>query len=90
MPKGQGKRGPRGPKRPANVVFQSKLETTFKTATNLIGKLQTMQRASVLRNDAELRARYSKFVEAIATRVQACAPSVALETPSETLASWTA
>jgi len=85
----KGKRGPRGPKRPAGVVFGDKMKATFKSATNLIGKLQAMQRHSAVRQDAELRARYGKFVEAIVSRVQACAPSVALESPSETLEAWT-
>lgn len=73
--KGNGEpRKPRQPKREATVIFQGKMKAAVGTATNLIGKLQTLQRHKATRSDAESKARYAKLIEVLGVEIQKLAP----------------
>lgn len=58
--------------RPADVVFGSKLEATYATALNLIGKAKSMGRHRALRHDGngQLAGTFNRFIDRVISELE--------------------
>lgn len=75
--------------RPADIVFKDKLERTYQSALNLIGKVQSLSRHRALKHDGgeELAAMLNRFIERVDQEMDKCvikpgSPDLEVEEPT--------